>query len=244
MAFHVFLYFMVVVSYLVVRLVTWTRTLLTNISSLTSPCFFFCIFDGVYGDQDKENRKFRSQMLERPSIGEYWNISGVTVLPENVIFTFFRMCWCYSEAYNTETQKWSSVVQNSCTSIWALKYTFFQEDKVYAVVNWHRQLPSLKIVRDSMRSRRENSPNLFLHSLLLRMVNLYLITFEAWLILNEHVFHCFTIFGQGGESWPRKKNRLVNLHPPLFSRLLMFTQLFWKRGEHLVNLDPTILINS
>ena len=33
---------------------------------------------------------FRSQILERPSnSGEYWNISGVPVLPENVIFTFF-----------------------------------------------------------------------------------------------------------------------------------------------------------
>ena len=28
---------------------------------------------------------FRSQILERPSIGEYWNIFGVPVLPENVI---------------------------------------------------------------------------------------------------------------------------------------------------------------
>ena len=28
---------------------------------------------------------FGSQILERPSIGEYWNISGVPVLPENVI---------------------------------------------------------------------------------------------------------------------------------------------------------------
>ena len=32
---------------------------------------------------------FRSQILERPSIGEYWNITGVPVLPENVIFTSF-----------------------------------------------------------------------------------------------------------------------------------------------------------
>ena len=31
----------------------------------------------------------RSQILECPSIGEYWSISGVPVLPENVIFTFF-----------------------------------------------------------------------------------------------------------------------------------------------------------
>ena len=35
---------------------------------------------------------FRSQILERPSIGKYWNISGVPVLTENVIFSFFRTC--------------------------------------------------------------------------------------------------------------------------------------------------------
>ena len=67
---------------------------------------------------------FRSQILERPSIGEYWNISGVLVLPENVMFTFFRTCWCYSKLCNTGMQKWSSIVQYSCTSIWDLKYTF------------------------------------------------------------------------------------------------------------------------
>ena len=67
---------------------------------------------------------FRSQILERPSIIEYWNVSGVPVLPENVIFTFFRTCWCYSEAYNTGMQKWFSIVQYSCTSIWDLKYAF------------------------------------------------------------------------------------------------------------------------
>ena len=67
---------------------------------------------------------FRSQILVRPSIGEYWNIFRVPVLPENVICTFFRTCWCYSEAYNIGTQKWSSIVQYSCTSIWDLKYTF------------------------------------------------------------------------------------------------------------------------
>ena len=67
---------------------------------------------------------FRSQILERPSIGEYWNIFGVPVLPENVISAIFRTCWCYSEAYNTRTQKWCSIVQYSCTSIWDLKFTF------------------------------------------------------------------------------------------------------------------------
>ena len=40
-----------------------------------------------------------------------------------MIFTFFRTCRCYSEAFNTGTQKWSSIVQYSCTSIWDLKYT-------------------------------------------------------------------------------------------------------------------------
>ena len=68
---------------------------------------------------------YRSQILERPSIGEYWNISGLPVLPENVILTFFRTCWCYSEAYNTGTLKWSSIVQYSCTNIWDLKAYLF-----------------------------------------------------------------------------------------------------------------------
>ena len=54
---------------------------------------------------------------EHPSIGEYGNISGVPVLPKNVIFTFFRICWCYSEAYSTGTQKWSSTVHYSCRDL-------------------------------------------------------------------------------------------------------------------------------
>ena len=33
---------------------------------------------------------FRSQILERSNIGEYWNIYGVPVLPENVIFMFLE----------------------------------------------------------------------------------------------------------------------------------------------------------
>ena len=67
---------------------------------------------------------FRSQILERSSIGKYWNISGVPVLPGNVIFTFFRTCWWHPEANNTGTPKWSGIVQYSCTSIWDLKFTF------------------------------------------------------------------------------------------------------------------------
>ena len=33
---------------------------------------------------------FRSQILECPSIGQYWNIFSVPVLPENVILMFCR----------------------------------------------------------------------------------------------------------------------------------------------------------
>ena len=52
-----------------------------------------------------------------------WNAGNP--VPENVIFTFFRMCWCYSEAYNVLEHKiWYSIVQYLCTSIWDLKYTF------------------------------------------------------------------------------------------------------------------------
>ena len=68
---------------------------------------------------------FRSQILERPSIGEYWNNSVVSVLPENVIFMFFRTCWWHPEANNNGPLKWFSVVQHSCTSILDLKCTFF-----------------------------------------------------------------------------------------------------------------------
>ena len=107
-------------------IINFKSTLLTNrfaSSNNTIYCF-------PRNKETKEKVYFRSQILERPSIGEYWNISGVPVLPENMIFTFFRTCWCYSEAYNTGTQKWwSSIVQYSCTSIWDLKYTFSETNK-------------------------------------------------------------------------------------------------------------------
>ena len=48
---------------------------------------------------------FRSKILKHPSIGEYWNISRVLVLPESVIFTFLRKYYCYPEAHNIGTQK-------------------------------------------------------------------------------------------------------------------------------------------
>ena len=71
--------------------------------------------------QSLEKVYFGSQILQRPSTDEYWNISGLPVLPENVIFTFLRICWLHPEANSTGTPEWSSIVQYSCTSIWDLK---------------------------------------------------------------------------------------------------------------------------
>ena len=53
----------------------------TRYYCILSSFFFFFFF--------LEKVNFRSQILECPSIGQYWNIFGVPVLPENVILTFF-----------------------------------------------------------------------------------------------------------------------------------------------------------
>ena len=95
-------------------------------------------------EENREKVYFRSQILECPcSIGEYWNISSVPVLLENAILTSFRTCWCYSEAYNTRTQKWSSIGQYSCTSIWDLKYTF-SENRKQEVQLWEFAVDHIK----------------------------------------------------------------------------------------------------
>ena len=97
-------------------------TILSNLAAILAAILNWSLID--YQIRFVEKVYFRSQILGRPSIGEYWNIFGVPVLPENVIFTFFRACWCYSQAYNTGMQEWFSIVQYSCTSIWDLKFTF------------------------------------------------------------------------------------------------------------------------
>ena len=66
--------------------------------------------------------------LESPSIGEYWNISGVLVLPKNVIFVFFRTCWWHPEANNTGTPKWFSIDQYLCTLIFLFFYKTYLPD--------------------------------------------------------------------------------------------------------------------
>ena len=95
------------------------RSFFLSLSHMLSSSLLLSFLSSAFGKV-----YFRSQILECPSIGEYWNIFWVPVLPENVIFMVFRTCWCYSEAYNTGTQKWSSIVQYSCTSIWDKVYFF------------------------------------------------------------------------------------------------------------------------
>ena len=46
-------------------------------------------------------------LLEHPSISEYWEVSGVPVLPKNVVFMFIRRCWCYADGHRLECRKWS-----------------------------------------------------------------------------------------------------------------------------------------
>ena len=45
--------------------------------------------------------KLKVPDTETSSIGEYWNTSGVAVLPINVICTFFRTSWWHPEANTT-----------------------------------------------------------------------------------------------------------------------------------------------
>ena len=77
-------------------------------------------------EKSLEKVYFRSQILERPSIGEYWNIFGVPVLPENVIFTFFRTCWCYLELTILE-RKNGLVLSNTRVPVsgtWSILFPF------------------------------------------------------------------------------------------------------------------------
>ena len=63
-----------------------------NIFCVNIIIFYFLVMNIFCGVHFLEKVNFRSQILECPSIGQYWNIFGVPVLPENVILTFFRTC--------------------------------------------------------------------------------------------------------------------------------------------------------
>ena len=78
---------------------------------------------------DHASVKWILSILQVPDTGtfQYWWILEhfwCNSMLETMIFTFFRTCWRYAQTYNTGMQKWSSIVQYSCTSIWDLKYTF------------------------------------------------------------------------------------------------------------------------
>ena len=76
-------------------------------------------------------KKVRKKYTSGP---RYWNVPVLVNTGTFLVYQYcLKMwylyslecaCWCYSEAYNTGTQKWSSIVQYSCTSIWNFKYTF------------------------------------------------------------------------------------------------------------------------
>ena len=50
----------------------------------------FDSYEKSFSRKYTEKVYFRSQILECPSIGQYWIIFGVPVLPENVVLTFFK----------------------------------------------------------------------------------------------------------------------------------------------------------
>ena len=50
-----------------------------------------------------ENVYLRSQILERPSIGNNWNISCIPVLTENVMFTFYNVLRFIPQIWNAKT---------------------------------------------------------------------------------------------------------------------------------------------
>ena len=98
--------------------------------------------------KNREKVYFSSQILERPSISEYWNISGVPVLTENVIFTFFRTCWWHPEANNTRTQKWSSNVQYLGLEVYFFpKIVFFPNERYFQI--WFPKRKQLHFSKES-----------------------------------------------------------------------------------------------
>ena len=109
--------------------------------------------------------------------------------------------------------------------------------------------PSSRVVKDSTPSRRrilryinfgigESSPVLFLD-----MMNLHLIMFKAWWILNERAFYCFIIFLYFIVNLDLEKtNQLGESSPNFFGGWWILTQLFWKRGELMVNPELMILL--
>ena len=111
----------------------------------------------------------------------------------------------------------------------------------------HLLQPSIGILNSSS-SRVVKSWGVYI----LRSVNLHLIYFCTWWILNKFMFYYFIYskvnLGLGENKKTKKQKqkqkqiRLMNLHPVLFSQWIILTKLFWKWDELMVNLHPTILM--
>ena len=68
------------------------QVILKNNSNVSSPYLALYMYLKFQTIILVEKVYFRSLILECPSIGEYWNIFGVPVLPESVILMFFTTC--------------------------------------------------------------------------------------------------------------------------------------------------------
>ena len=86
----------------------------------------------------KEKVNFRSQILEcRPSIGQYWNIFGVPVLPENVILTFFRTCYCIIQKLTILEHKNGLVLSNTRVPVsgtWSILFPIISNSMALTVL--------------------------------------------------------------------------------------------------------------
>ena len=119
----------------------------------------------------------------------------------------------------------------------------------YAAVNGHLEFPLLK---DRQRFDAVSTSNLEVY----KFWDLWILTYfifghgesslnNIWSMVNLErtcvlLFYYFLCLK--ANLGQEKQICLVNLHPTLFPRWWILTQLFWKRGELMVNPDLTILL--
>ena len=142
---------------------------------------------------------------------------------------------CMYHVYDVCSMYVCVILQN-----WSLyPHTLMYSHGTYAAVKGHLELTLLRVVKDSTPSRRrregvswgstpsrrrilrytnfgsgESSPILFLD-----MMNLHLIIFEAWWILNERAFFIVLLFLYFKVNLDLEKQiSLVNFHPTLILR--------------------------
>ena len=127
--------------------------------------------------------------------------------------------------------------------------SYVRANCVNAAVNGYLELPFLK---DRQRFDAISMSNLEVHKFRDWWILTHLIfghgessPNNTWSMVNLErrctlLFYYFLCFKVNLDL--EKQISLVNLHPTLFSRWWILTQIFWKRGELMVNPDPTILL--